>query len=163
MPAPLKNLTPDEYIETRVRQYQSWYDRKAVSCKRRYLWMRAFTVVAGGIVPVLVNVEPQVNSFVHYPIMRVAITIISLLVVVAVSLEAVFHYGEQWKNYRSTEQKLGHQQFEYLAGVGHYKGLRPEDAFEFFVESVEDTISTENAATLSVLAIGSATPSDRSK
>lgn len=38
-------MQPDEYIETRVRQSQDWYDRKASSAKSRYLRMRgAFTV-----------------------------------------------------------------------------------------------------------------------
>lgn len=106
-----------------MKQYQGWYDRKAVSCKNRYLMMRAFTVVAGGIVPVLVNVEPSVNNFVGYPVMKAVITVISLLVVVTVSLESVFHYREQWKNYRSTEQFLGHEQFEFRTGVGAYNDL----------------------------------------
>lgn len=80
--------------------------------------MRAFTVVAGGIVPVLVNVETSINTVIGYPIMKALITVISLLVVVTVSLESVFHYREQWKNYRSTEQLIGHEQFEFLARVG---------------------------------------------
>jgi len=27
----------DRYIEERVRQYQSWYDRKSTLCKSRYI------------------------------------------------------------------------------------------------------------------------------
>lgn len=107
-------FTPEQYIEARVKQYQGWYDRKAVSCKNRHLRMRAFTVVAGGIVPVLVNVENSINSLLGYPVMKAAITVISLMVVVTVSLETVFHYREQWKNYRSTEQLLGHEQLSFL-------------------------------------------------
>ena len=156
-------FTPDQYIETRLKQYQSWYDRKAVLCKNRYLRMRAFTVVAGGIVPVLVNVETSINNLVGYPIMKATITIISLLVVVTVSLESVFHYREQWKNYRSTEQLLGHEQFEFLTKVGVYKGLPDDEAFRLFVERTEDAISSENAATLNVMTVGSETASARSK
>jgi len=163
MSAPAAGLNPEQYIETRVKQYQSWYDRKAVSCKNRYLRMRAFTVIAGGIVPVLVNVEASINNIIGYPVTKAIITIISLLVVVTVSLESVFHYREQWKNYRSTEQLLGHEQFEFLAHVGVYKSLSPEEAFQLFVEKVEDAISSENAATLNVMAVGSQTVPDRSK
>jgi len=60
--------------------------------------MRAFTVVAGGVVPVLVNVEASINNLVGYPVTKAIITVVSLLVVVTVSLESVFHYREQWKN-----------------------------------------------------------------
>jgi len=156
-------LAPDQYIEARLKQYQSWYDHKAVSCKNRYLRMRAFTVVAGGIVPVLVNVETSVNNWVGYPVMKPIITVISLLVVVTVSLESVFHYREQWKNYRSTEQLLGHEQFEFLTRVGVYKGLADDEAFRLFVERTENAISSENAATLNVMTVGSETVADRSK
>jgi hypothetical protein len=163
MSAPVRTITPEEYIERRVKQYQSWYDKKAIGCKRRYLRMRAFTVIAGGIVPVFINVESSINGFIGYPVMRAVVTAISLFVVVAVSLESVFHYGEQWKNYRSTEQRLGHEQYQFLAKIGVYKALSPDDAFELFVEKIEDAISSENAATLNVMASGSGTPGDRSK
>jgi hypothetical protein len=156
-------LTPEQYIETRVKQYQGWYDRKAVLMKNRYLRMRAFTVIAGGVVPVLVNVETSINNIVHYPVMKAVITVISLFVVITVSLESVFHYREQWKNYRSTEQLLGHEQFVFLAGVGVYKDATPERAFQLFVERIEDAISSENAATLNVMTIGSEAVTDKQK
>ena len=54
MSARLATMSPEQYLDTRVKQYQGWYDRKAVSGKNRYLRMRAFTIVAGGGVPVLV-------------------------------------------------------------------------------------------------------------
>ena len=83
------------------------------------------------------------------------------MVVVTVSLESVFHYREQWKNYRSTEQLLGHEQYEFLARVGPYKDSPPDKAFQLFVERVEDAISSENAATLNVMAVGSESVTDK--
>lgn len=157
MGAAASGVTPEQYIESRVRTYQAWYDGKAVTCKRRYLRMRAFAVIAGGIVPVLVNVEASVNNFVGYPITKAVITAVSLLVVISVSLESVYHYREQWKNYRSTEQFLGREQFEFMARVGPYKGLEDTRVFKLFVERIENAISSENAATLNVLSVGADT------
>jgi hypothetical protein len=154
-------LTPERYIESRIKPYQDWYDGKAVTCKRRYLRMRAFTVVAGGIVPVLVNVEASINNLLGYPIMKAVVTAVSLLVVVSVSMESVYHYREQWKNYRSTEQLLGHEQVEFLAKVGAYEGLEDDKAFKLFVERIENAISSENAATLNVLSVGAETAHPR--
>jgi|SRR5947207_1510928 len=163
MSSPSAVLNPEEYIEKRVKQYQGWYDRKAVSCKNRYLRMRAFTVVVGGVVPVLVNVETSINTLVGYPITKAIITVMSLCVVITVSLESVFHYREQWKNYRSTEQLLGHEQFAFLARVGVYKQLSPDEAFKLFVERIEGAIAAENVATLNVMAVGSETVQNRPK
>lgn len=146
------HLTPERYQTERLEQYQAWYDKKAVGMKARYLRMRAFTVVGGGIVPVLANVGGEWLPG-GVPVVRIVLTAISLLVVVFVSLESVFHYREQWKNYRSTEQLLGHEKFRYQARVGPYKSLSDEDAFLLLVERVEDAIAVENSATLNVMTV----------
>jgi len=150
------SFTPQKYISERVEQYQKWYDGKAVKMKSRYLRMRAFSVVGGGLVPVLINVPSQYTLW-GAPVIQVFVTFISLLVVVGVSLESVFHYREQWKNYRSTEQLLGHEKFLYQSRVGRYRGLSEEDAFRLFVERIEESIAIENAATLNVMTMASET------
>jgi len=154
-------VTPEQYISERVEQYQAWYDKKAVATKSRYLRMRAFSVIGGGLVPVLINIPARFSVF-GMPLIQTFVTVISLLVVTAVSLESVFHYREQWKNYRSTEQFLGHEKFLFRSRVGRYQGLSHQDAFSLFVERVEDSIAAENSATLSVMAMASE-PSDSTK
>lgn len=152
MVASSQELTPEKYIADRVKQYQNWYDRKAVFCKRRYLRMRGFSVAAGALVPVLINVEGML-TFHGYSVIKMIVTVVSLLVVISVSLESVLHYREQWKNYRSTEQQLGHEHMMYLSGVGPYKELGAPEAFVQFVERVEDLIASENSATLNVMTV----------
>ena len=80
---------------------------------------------------------------------------ISLGVVIFLSLESVFHYREQWKNYRSTEQLLGHEKFLFRSRVGRYHGVSDEDAFRILVERVEEAVATENAATLNIMTTAS--------
>lgn len=148
------NITPEQYISERVEQYQGWYNKSSVRTKRRYLSMRGFSVVGGGLVPVLLNIpELTVRGI---PTIHIAVTIISLLVVVAVSLESVLHYREQWKNYRSTEQMLGHEKYLFRSRVGSYKGIEnDQEAFRLFVARVEDAIASENSATLNVMTMAS--------
>jgi hypothetical protein len=90
-----------------------------------------------------------------YPIMTLIVTVISLMVVVFVSLESVLHYREQWKNYRSTEQSLGHETLRYRNRIAPYAGLDDTAAFKYFVQRIEDAIAVENAATLSVMTMAS--------
>ena len=156
-------LTPEQYIDTRVRQYQDWYNKRAIQYKNRHLWMRAFTVIGGGVVPVLINVETGVNGLTGFSVVKPFVTLVSLLVVVMVSLESVFHYREQWRNYRSTEQALAHEHFQFVTKVGPYKGLGDDEAFRLFVERSENAIISENAATLNVMTVGSESVSDRTK
>ena len=155
-------LSPDRYIQERVKQYQGWYDKKSVTAKSRYLKMRAFSVIGGGLVPVLVNIDvPFLIGGVSA--MQILVTLISLLVVISVSLESVFHYREQWKNYRSTEQLLGHETFRFRARIGPYEDLDADMAFKQFVERVEDAIAAENTATLNVMTLAAEANDDRIK
>jgi len=143
-------IDPETYITERLEQYQGWYDKKSVVMKSKYLRMKALSVVGGALVPVLINV-PWRFSIAGVSVVQVIVTVISLGVVISLSLESVFHYREQWKNYRSTEQLLGHEKFYYRTRVGVYHGLREEDAFRRLVERIEDAVASENAATLNTL------------
>jgi hypothetical protein len=134
-----------DYITNRLRQYQRWYDRKAVKCKKRYLQMRTGSVVGGALVPALINVR--------WEWMAPVTTVLSLGVVVLVSLESVYHYREQWKNYRSTEQYLGHEAVYFANAVGVYKDLDAAAALETLVERSESAIAAENASTLSSMTL----------
>jgi len=151
-------LTPEQYISERLEQYQGWYDRKSVATKTKYLRMRALSVVGGSLVPVLINI-PYPAAVAGIPVVKAVVTLISLGVVISLSLESVFHYREQWKNYRSTEQLLGHEKFFFRTRVGRYHGVSDEVAFRLLVERVEDAVSAENAATLNTMTTASETSS----
>ena len=47
----LAPMSADEYLATRAKQYQGWYDRKAARSKRWYLRMQVCAVVGGAIAP----------------------------------------------------------------------------------------------------------------
>ena len=126
----------------RIEQYQAWYDRRAVSAKARYRGLRCCAIVCGALVPVLVNIPGQTA------VLQAAVTLLSVLVVAAISLDGVFQYREQWQNYRCAEQFLGHEKFRFATRAGCYEGLTGAAAFERLVERVEAAIELENAATL---------------
>jgi hypothetical protein len=152
-PRAFASLDAATYIAERFNDYISWADGKAVKAKSRYQWMRAITVVGGAVVPVLVNVD--------LPYTKLATTLIGIVVVLMVSLESVFHYREQWVNYRATEQFLRKEYFLFTAKEGAYRDKGAPDAFVLFVERVEASIEAENASTLQVLTTVSESPKER--
>ncbi|MER7955255.1 MULTISPECIES: DUF4231 domain-containing protein [unclassified Streptomyces] len=145
-------MTPQRYIEDRLAQYQEWYDRKATKMKAMHLRMRTVSVVGGALVPVLVNLD--------LGFAKMTATVLSLVVVASVSLESVFRYREQWKNYRSTEQLLGHERVYFAARVGPYQHLSDRDCFTTLVARVEKAIASENSATLNVMTLGGQVSTD---
>jgi hypothetical protein len=44
--------------------------------------MRAFTVIAGGMVPVLVNTEASINALAGFPVIKAVITIITVHILI---------------------------------------------------------------------------------
>ncbi len=143
LPRKYASVPSEAYIAERVNDAIAWYDKSADKQKKLYLRMRATTVIGGAIVPVLVNVK---NDYVD-----IVTTIISLIVVLLVSLESVYHYREQWTNYRSTEQCLRHEYFLFTSKGGVYAAKNKAAAYQHFVERVEELISSENASTLKVM------------
>ena len=139
-------MSAEQYIAERVDQFQGWYDGKAVRAKSDYRKIRVLAVVGAAIVPVATNVLPAT-----YGIDRYVTTAISLAVSVAVALDSVYHFGEQWKNYRSTEQFLSREKFLFRTGEGPYKELGADAAFILLVERCEAQIAAENSATLNVI------------
>lgn len=143
------SMTAEEYINERFNPMRGWYDKKAGTTKNLYLRMRAASVIGGAVVPVLINIHFDVASF--EMIVDILTTLISLVVVVFVSLESVFHFREQWKNYRSTEQLLANEYFKFVSGEGPYKINDQREAFLKFVNRIESAIERESASTLNVM------------
>jgi hypothetical protein len=141
-----KSMSAEEYIAHRVDQFREWYDGKAVYAKNRYLRIRVIAVAGAVLVPVVANAIPE-----HPDLTRYSTTILSLIVSLAVALDSVFHFGDQWKNYRSTEQFLSREKFLFSTGDGPYKEMDPAKAFMLLVERCEAQISAENSATLNVI------------
>jgi hypothetical protein len=142
-PRPYASIPSEGYIAERVNDAIAWYDKSADKSKKSYLRTRAVTVIGGALVPVLVNIQ--------IPYIDILTTIISLIVVLLVSLESVYHFREQWTNYRGTEQSLRHEYFLFASKGGVYAGWDKDTAYQHFVERVEELISSENSSTLKIL------------
>ena len=109
------SVEPEDYIMERFNGSIKWYDREAGKAKKAYMRLRLVSVVGGALVPVLINVD--------IPYMTATTTVISLLVLLAVSIDSVYHYGEQWSSYRSTEQFLRREYYLYTVNEGPYRHL----------------------------------------
>jgi hypothetical protein len=144
-PREFGEMTQKEYISERLNDQLRYYDKVANRSKSRYLRSKFISVIAGALVPVLVNVEFQYVDTIT--------TILSVLVVLIVSLESVFHRREQWVNSRSTSEALRKEYFLFSTKEGPYKKHTEDSdkAFIMFVERIEFLIESENNSTLQIL------------
>lgn len=141
-------VSPTDYMQMRVANGIDWYKSAAVTARAKYLIMRVIAVVGAALVPVFLNAFPT----------HVLITTgISILVVLAVSLEGVLHYKEQWRNYSATSSALEHEFYAMKLGTPPYDTVIPELTFNLFAQRVEDTINQEVSTTLNTVAGGTDT------
>lgn len=145
-PRGTRSINYKEYITERFNGNIKWYDREAGKAKKNYLRLRVISVVGGALVPVLINMIDTV------PYIQEITTVISLMVLLAVSIDSVYHYGEQWSSYRSTEQFMRREYYLYTVNEGPYRQLNDRLSFELFVERIEEAIAAENSSTLRIMA-----------
>jgi len=134
----LLSLTSDltareiNFLESRWKPQRDYFSKNAAFNKSRYRTIQFFIGIAGILVPVLINI-PDVSKL--FP------TILSAMVTVAMVLESVNHYGQNWRNSRLTSEALKAEKSLYEAHAGRY--MKIEHPFEMFVERCENIIGDD--------------------
>lgn len=149
------------YCEARLTGptgYLRYYDNTARRMKRRHLQSRALAAIGAVLIPVAANLPWQVTiGDMTFHVAKVLSSIIGLIVALILALEGVFHFKDQWQNYRGTEQYLLSQKFRFENRVDDYQNLSDDNAFKLFVSRVEKAILDENNVTLNILGRAEAT------
>ena len=68
-------------------------------------------------------------------------TILSVLVSVALALDNVFHFGENWRSFRQTLEALKQERVYFETGIGSYADT--QTAFPLFVQTCEEIMQAE--------------------
>src|SRR5687767_1540821 len=94
----MKNMTKEEtYLQERWQKQRDYYSKQSAENKRRHQGLQLFITLGAIAVPIILNI-PAVSPV--FP------TILSGLIAAAAALENVFHYGDNWRNYRQTLEAL---------------------------------------------------------
>jgi hypothetical protein len=129
-------LSPEEYVEQRLTDQISWYDRKSSTNQRWFKWLRFIEIVAAATIPFLSGFAGD-----SFPI-KIAIGALGVLVAVLASLLGLLHLQEHWIEYRATAESLTREKFLFLTQTEPYD---QDDAFHLLVQRVEALLSKENA------------------
>ena len=129
-------LSPEEYVEQRLTDQISWYDRRSSTNQRCFKWLRFVEIVAAATIPFLSGFAGD-----SFPI-KIAIGALGVLVAVLASLLGLLHLQEHWIEYRATAESLTREKFLFLTQTEPY---HRDDAFHLLVQRVEALLSKENA------------------
>jgi hypothetical protein len=124
-----------QYLEERWQQQRDYYSKQSAKNKRWYQRLLLFSTVGALMVPVLLNIAG---------VPKLVPTILSLLVSVALAVEVVYHYGDNWRSFRQTLEALKIERVLFESEVDPYSD--PQTAFPLFVQRCEDIMRVEGTS-----------------
>ncbi len=127
-------MNVEEYITQRVKPRCKWYDGRALRYKRLYL----LTQYAGAVISVSLVVLIHVEA-----IPRLLLASLAALVAVAVSVDGIGQFGNQWRLYRMTAEAIERELQLYLNVAGTYATVQDREGT--FVRQIEALLSSEAA------------------
>jgi hypothetical protein len=114
-----------------------WMEKKAAKCQRRYYALRLTTIIGGVIVPALVGLNLTDNQVATTSIQGATFGL-SMIVAISVATEEFFHFGERWRHYRSTAERLKIEGWQFFQLAGPYKDFKDHaEAYSSFATRTE--------------------------
>jgi Protein of unknown function (DUF4231) len=132
-----------DFLELRWLDQVTWMEAKASKAQRFYYRLRLITIVGAVVVPALV----ALNTLHGWPgdAAQIGAWIVSLVVAVSAAVEGFFQFGQRWRNYRSTAERLKTEGWLFLELAGPYAVVdgSHNDAYRTFVSRVEELIQKD--------------------
>lgn len=130
------NMSPEEYIKSRLDDQIDWYSRRSQSNQQWFKGLRIIEIILASTIPFLVS---QITT--DTPILRIAVGGMAVCIAVVSGLVSLYKFHENWIEYRTTAETLKHEKYLFLTKVPPYDN---ETAFHALVARVESLISKEN-------------------
>ena len=95
-----------------------WQEARAAAARDWYYRLRLTTIIGGVLLPALVSV----GLTTQFPGATKWLTFgLSLLIAVSAAIEEFFHYGERWRSYRDSVERLKSEGWQFLELSGPYR------------------------------------------
>lgn len=126
-----------DYVRDRVDNQIAWYDKKSLSCQKKYKTIQLIEIILAAVLPLLAG-----YTQIHYSI-PIIIGLIGVAITILESVTKLYKYHENWIQYRSTCELLKYHKNLYETGSSPYN-QEDETIDNIFVRNIEQIISSEN-------------------
>jgi hypothetical protein len=136
----LDDLTPQQkqLLKASWIDQLEWMGRAAVRAQRRYYRLRIVMVIGAVVVPALVGLN--VRGGIANALLWVTFAL-GLVLGSATAIDQFFDFGERWRHYRRTSERLKAEGWLFLELAGDYEGAPNHCAvFARFARRVEDLL-----------------------
>jgi hypothetical protein len=114
-----------------------WMEKKASHCQRWHYILRLIAIIGGVIVPALVGLNLTGNQVATSSIQWTTFGL-SMIVAISVATEEFFHFGERWRHYRSTAERLKIEGWQFFQLAGPYQNFKEhKEAYSSFATRTE--------------------------
>jgi Protein of unknown function (DUF4231) len=151
------------FLRSRWLDQVLWTEAQATKARIRYYALRLTTVVGAVLVPALVSLNPSDETLDDAA--RIATWIVGLIVAISAAVEQLFHFGDRWRNYRRTAERLKAEGWFYLQLTGPYATDRAThaSAYDDFAVRVEELVRSDVDAYLTEIVVEREKTTDESK
>ncbi len=122
----------EKYLTERWQSQRDYYSQQSKKNKQWHQSLLVTSSIGAIIVPVLFNM-PEIPKWVP--------TILSILVSVALALDNIYHFGDNWRTFRQTLEGLKQERVFFDAGIEPYSD--PQTALPLFVQRCEAFMGKE--------------------
>lgn len=119
----------------RLQEQIGWYDRKSGHSQRWFKGLKVGQIVIAAAIPVMASISESPAWLIGGA---------GALIVVIEGLQQLMQYQQNWIAYRSTCERLKHEQYLFLARAGPYAAAPAPEAL--LAERIEGLVSQEHAA-----------------
>ena len=133
---PYDASSPETYIATRVDNQIGWYDRRSGQLKRRYRWLKALTIIFGGLIPICIALSEKVWDGFKYVAAG-----FGALISIFEGISGMLKDKDTFLGYRAASEALVREKMQYQSKAGKY--ATGAAAFSVFVESCENIMAGE--------------------
>ena len=132
-----------QYIESRLEDQISYYDRSSIRNKGRYTFLKVLEIAFAASIPVVLAISELAGNAWYAPsVLRGLAAMLGAGVAILSGVQSIGKYQENWMAFRTTCEMLRHEKYFYETSCGPYKD--PATRVCLLVQRVEELISTEN-------------------
>lgn len=126
-----------EYINSRVDEQITWYDKKSLSCQNKYKIAQTIEIVLASLIPLLSAYSKDCTF--------IALVVGALGAAIAIieSITKLYKWHENWIEYRTTCELLRYQKYLFETKSSPYNN-DIESIENIFVRNIENIIFSEN-------------------
>jgi len=132
-----------EFVELRYLDQLTWMEGKAKKAQWFYYRLRLITIIGAVVVPALVSLNTLHDW--KGTAAQIATWVVSLIVAISAAVEGFFQFGQRWRNYRSTAERLKIEGWRFFQNIDPYESDNGSQAAVFgkFADNVEDLFQKE--------------------